>query len=152
VELISVDPGDRNMGYVVVEFDEPTKNAQIKDLGVIVGKDAGLDWILAKSPNLWIVEDYKVDPRLARRGRLDQNQNRTSKQIGAIELRARQTGSSIHLQSRTVKPVGYGFAGMKYTRGASGTHMQDALAHMAYYLVQTMGCSPGFLRKSGKAQ
>ncbi len=84
----------------------------------------------AELPDVVVVEDFIARPKLTD-GRWTELP--TAKLIGAIEYWAHTKGVRFILQQPSCKPVGYAKAGLEYKKGKQGTHMQDAMAHAAFY-------------------
>lgn len=81
------------------------------------------------------------------------SRNETSKLIGAIEALCTYLGIPCHLQSNTVKAIGYKWAGLD---GAPSnhdiSHQYDAVAHGTYWLQQNGIRKPGQDMRLGDVQ
>lgn len=143
MNLLALDPGGTT-GYA--RFLQDEEGWYINEVGE-VSKDDILQWIENTGPDIYVVENYRDRPNDFRgnRGRR-WSEGETHRIIGAIDSRARRIGSPIVLQEPSIKPVGYGWAGMKYVKGKKGMHRQDAIAHGVYYLIKTLGVNIGCLK------
>lgn len=93
-----------------------------------------------------IAEDYTIDP--ATTGYSHQGDKGLAlRLLGALELTAALAEYQWVLQQRDRKPAGYGFAGQKYVKGRKGRHIQDALAHVTYFVVTQKMMVPPAPRK-----
>lgn len=133
MKILGVDPG-KHSGVAMLEI----KNKRAKLTEAYVELNVGSEKFrsLIEQATYVVVEDFKVRPGKARQGAFDWDQMETPKIIGKIELLADELGKKIILQQPSVKPVGYGYAGMKYVPGKSGMHVFDAAAHALFYLVK----------------
>jgi len=82
-----------------------------------------------------IVEGFWLEPYKDPKKNLAWDPMIASQVIGALYYFAHRTETEVITQKNSIKPVGYGFANQKYTPGKKGTHWQDAMAHVYYYLV-----------------
>jgi len=62
--------------------------------------------------------------------------------IGLIQGVAEMEDRKFVLQEPAIKPMGFGWAGLKYVPGKKGTHSQDAVAHAVYYAVKVLHALP----------
>ena len=85
-----------------------------------------------------IVEDYRNH---AWNRQKNWSRNQTSKNIGMIEMACELSKVPIHLQSNTVKAIGYKWGGIEPPTNHSISHQYDAYAHGVYYL-QLNGIRP----------
>lgn len=144
IRILGIDPG-KTTGLAVILINPETKkptldNAWVSsDLTAIEYNDE------LKLADYIIVEDFKVRPKKAQSGSFDWSQMETPKIIGSIQTLAALLGKKVVLQQPTIKPMGYGFAQMKYVKGKPGTHIQDAAAHAVYYAVRHNLCLPSKL-------
>lgn len=110
-----------------------------------------IQWINERSPDAIVMENYRVRPKKLTKG---WDHKWTSpvalKIIGALEMKAAQLDIPILTQEPAIKPVGYGWAGMKYVAGKKGTHVQDAIAHGVYWLVKNEHAKPGSFSLANK--
>lgn len=92
------------------------------------------DWLI-KFANEHEIDVYVVEDFVFRPGFKEGQWKKTddSKIIGCVRTIAKVHGKPCIEQPPAIKPVGYGMAGMKYVKGKSGTHMQDAVAHGVFY-------------------
>jgi hypothetical protein len=98
-------------------------------------QDEQTEWLtdnITSSLTAVICEDYKNHPWMKQKG---WSQNQTSKNIGAIELLCSMRKVPLHLQSNTVKSIGYKYMGMdRAPSNHSISHQFDAAAHGTYWL------------------
>lgn len=142
MKILGVDPG-KSTGLAIIEIT----NKKPRLTEARVSKDTTCfewkDW-LSEVDHI-VVEDFKVRPGKARRGAFDYQQMETPKVISAIETLARLLDKTVILQQPSVKPIGYGFAQLKYVPGKQGVHIQDAAAHAMYFAVKRQLCLPSKL-------
>jgi hypothetical protein len=139
MKVLGLDPGGTT-GWASVE-------AQKKRLAVLrmgTSRDATLADLdeLFKEADVIVVEDFKVRPKMAVQGKFNWNSMDTTRIIGAAQTLARIHKKKFVLQQPAVKPMGYGYAGLKYVPGKKGTHAQDAIAHACFFLVTKHYASP----------
>lgn len=141
--ILAIDPGGTT-GWAFVKLQDrkctllhfgKTKDPMLKELHPFLEK-----------ADVFVVEDFHIRPDKARNGAFDWDRMETPKVIGAAEMLADLKDVPLVLQPPSIKPVGYGFAGMKYRKGARGKHTEDAIAHAAYYAVRRLGALPGMSR------
>ncbi len=97
--------------------------------------DVILDWIEEQPEvDVWIVENYRVRPTTMRQGHANTwSESHESQIIGAVRSHARRTSAEFVTQEPSLKPVGYGMAGLKYVPHKKRAHIQDAVAHGVYW-------------------
>lgn len=82
----------------------------------------------------FVVEGFFLDPK--KKEKLIWDDMPSSEIIGAVKYHCSGWPCmDYRIQKNSIKPVGYGFANLKYVAGRSGTHWQDAMAHVCFYLV-----------------
>lgn len=134
----AIDPG-KHIGYADYEGETPIAMGEVlcspKDMD---GLDA---WLQARrNIDVLIVEGYRNRPVAMTKGHANTwSVNLESQIVGYCKAWCKATGIEFVEQDSSIKPVGYANAGLKYTPGRKGTHMQDALAHGAYFWRNT-GC------------
>ena len=89
-----------------------------------------------------ICENFLVRPNRARTGAFDWNSMEPVRVIGLIQAVAELEDRKFVLQEPAIKPMGFGWAGLKYVPGKKGTHSQDAVAHLTYYAVKVLHALP----------
>lgn len=139
-KLLGLDPGE-STGWASVILSE-TGVLKVVEFGVshdLTTYDL-TDHI--QNCDLMVVENFLVDPTKSRTGAFDLSDMKTIQVIGALQLQARLHGKQVALQSRTVKPVGYGYLRMKYVKGKKGMHSTDAMAHAVFWAVKNAGAKP----------
>lgn len=141
--VLGIDPGN-STGIAVIEIDDD-KKPKLREAWVSLDQTAIEYRNLIEEADYIIVEDFKVRPAKARSGSFDWSNMITPKIIGSIQTLAILAGKQVVLQQPTVKPLGYGFAQMKYVKGKPGTHTADAAAHALFYAVRHNLCSPSKL-------
>jgi len=134
--ILSVDPGEHN-GYALVNYTGK-KEFIVEKFGVME-RPFFYRWLVSNDfpsdIDLFLVEDFKTRPNEAKRGVFDWNQMIAPKVIGALELVSVWREIPLILQQPSIKPVGYGYLGKTYKKGAGNVHHWDAVAHAMYYLV-----------------
>lgn len=131
--VLGIDPGE-STGLALISITEKRPTL----VEALVSKDTSAieyNWLLKKADHI-VVEDFKLRPREATQGDFNWSQMTTPKIIGSIQTLAKLLGKEVVLQQPSIKPMGYGYAMMKYTKGKKGTHYQDAAAHAMYYSVK----------------
>lgn len=95
------------------------------------------NWLRQQMVDVMIVENYRVRPVPMTRGHANTwSECREAQQIGACHYHCTLHAMEFIKQDPSIKPVGYGFAGLKYVAGKRGTHMQDAVAHGTYWWME----------------
>lgn len=130
----ALDPG-RTTGYADFEDGEPIQMGEftvaIKDW------EALMDWLYVRQINkidVLVVENYRNRPVAMTQGHANTwSENLESQIIGFCRCYCMEWGIEMILQDASIKPVGYGYAGLKYVKGKAGQHMNDALAHASYW-------------------
>ena len=126
--IIAVDPGESTGAAEFID-------GLLGRVWILKGQPEIFNWLTGMQPDVFLVEDFRVDPRR----NLAWNQLIAVRIIGAIEYRAYFGKSKVVKQSPSVKPAAYGLSGMKYKKGASNAHIQDAIAHGSFYLHKEYG-------------
>lgn len=139
MKILGLDPG-KTTGYALIIVTN--KIITPGDFGA--EKDGKVEVIgeLIKQADIVVCEDFKLRPDKARRGVFDYSTMIAPQVIGKIELLCDMTKTTLAKQQPAVKPVAFGFAGLKYTPGKKGTHWQDAFAHAVYYAVTKLNALP----------
>ena len=140
--ILGIDPG-RTTGLALISIHE--KRATLVE--ALESKDMSFvenNWLLQKADYI-VVEDFKVRPAKARQGAFDWQDMETPQVIGSIKTLAKLLGKTVILQQPAIKPIGYGFAHLKYVPGKKGLHIQDAAAHAMFYSVKNNLCLPSKL-------
>lgn len=65
------------------------------------------------------------------------SENHESQIIGGVRMAGHAYGFEVVVQEPAIKPAGYAFAGLTYVKGKKKMHMQDAVAHGAYWWMMT---------------
>lgn len=134
----ALDPGMRT-GFADFEDFVPLT------MGEIICTANSLDGLLAwlqvrKNLDYLIVEGYRNRPVGMTRGHANTwSTNLESQIIGLCKGFCLVNEINFIEQDASIKPVGYGMAGLKYVKGKKGQHKQDALAHASYWY-RTKGC------------
>lgn len=97
-------------------------------------------------PATFIVEGFWLEPYKDPKNRLAWDPMLASQMIGMIKFAAKTNRIEIVTQKNSDKPVGYGFANLKYVPGKKATHWQDAMAHVYFYLVKNQIAFPASAR------
>jgi len=137
--ILGLDPGKKT-GYALI-----TVNRRYITPGEFGEENNGEVNIIAeliKQADIVVCEDFKLRPDKARRGVFDYSSMIAPQVIGKIELLCDMTKTDLAKQQASVKPVAYGFSGLKYTKGKKGTHWQDAYSHAVYYAVTRLNAYP----------
>jgi hypothetical protein len=139
-QLLGIDPGE-STGWAVVTLAE---NGVLKVIDFGVSKDLTTYDLTGhiQSCDLMVVENFLIDPAKSKTGAFDHSDMKTIQVIGALQLQARLHDKRVALQSRAVKPVGYGYLRMKYVKGKKGMHSTDAMAHAVFWAVKNAGAKP----------
>lgn len=141
---LGIDPGGTTgLALISVNNKIPTLVEVLESKDV---KGIEFNWLIKKA-DLLIVENFKVRPAKARKGNFDWSDMETPRVIGSIQTLAQLSDKTVVLQEPSIKPMGYGYAHMKYVPGKKGLHIQDAAAHAMYYLVKNALALPAVLLK-----
>lgn len=142
MRLLGVDPGE-SVGWCLIDY---TREFGI--VPVLTGTYKreefykNLNENLIPQTNFIVCEDFAVRPNYARSGAFDWDRLPACKVIGALEYVTANSAIPMLLQSASVKPMGYGFLGKEYRKGAKNVHHLDAQAHVVYYLVTRLKATP----------
>ena len=140
--ILGIDPGGTT-GVALLSIND--KKASIEDAYNCKDiMEKRFRDLLAKADHI-VCEDFKVRPGKARSGAFDYSNMHTPKVIGSIETLAKLLDKVVVLQQPAIKPMGYGFAHMKYVAKKQGTHYQDAACHAMYFAVKNGLCMPSKL-------
>jgi len=140
MKVLGIDPGGTT-GYSLIEIQDhkitPLKWGTTKDKLM-------LDLVpLIVAADHIVYENFLLRPDKARSGAFDWQSNVTEQVIGSLKTLAALHGKeSVSTLEPSQKPMGYGFANMKYVPGKKGTHWQDAHAHAVFYAVKKLGAHP----------
>lgn len=113
---------------------------QIKLLGVGTVKNEEELESLIEEADLVIIEYFRIRPD--KKDDFVFKDLPASEAIGVIKMLCRKHKKTVEMQGSQVKPMGFGWAGMRYVKGKKGTHFQDGLAHAVYYAVKQLKASP----------
>ncbi len=124
--ILALDPG-KTTGW-----------ALFSNKGVLVNSgeipdDFVMNWIEAIEPTIIVIEDFKINPA-KRQGGSDVP---AAQVIGAVKAYCKWQRAKLVLQSNTIKPIAYKWAGLR-----TKSHAHDAVAHGWYY------CQRSGIRKS----
>lgn len=123
---LALDPGETT-GWAA--FDENGNSAGFSD---VQGRVAVYELLEREKPSVIIMEDYLVDPEKIK-GHF-WSPVETIRVIGAVEGWAYFNKAKVILQSRTVKPIAYMWAGITKPKAKAMTHQTDAYVHGVYFL------------------
>ena len=137
--ILGIDPG-KSSGYAMISVEN--KIITPREFGVEKDGKVELLAVLIRQADIVVCEDFKLRPDKARRGVFDYSSMIAPQIIGKVELLCEMVGTILEKQQPSVKPVAYGFAGLKYTAGKKGTHWQDAYCHAVYYAVTRKNAVP----------
>jgi len=140
MKILGIDPGGTT-GYALIQVQDD----EITPLKFDVTKDKlMLDMVpLLIEADVIVYENFLLRPDKARSGAFDWKSNTTEQVIGSLKTLAALHGKkNLVVQEPSQKPMGYGFANMKYVPGKKGTHWQDAYAHAVFYAVTKLKANP----------
>ena len=137
--ILGIDPGGTT-GLASISVE----GRKIKLIGTRSSRDPTcLDFLdLIEEADVIVCENFLNRPGMTRSGSFDWSSNLTSQVIGSLKTLAALQKKEFVLQEPAIKPVGYGFANLKYQAGKKGTHQKDALAHAVYYAVARLHALP----------
>lgn len=138
--ILGLDPG-KTTGWAIIRVGEDRK----VELGLIgETKDMALLEIEPRfdEADVIVYENFLVRPKNAMKGDFNYDPMFAPQVIGAIKTLAALKKKDLQKQEPAIKPVGYGFAGLQYTRGKKGMHVQDAIAHAWFYAVKQLHALP----------
>jgi hypothetical protein len=135
VNLIGIDPG-KTTGWSCISIEDKTISpglfGETKDMTLVEIQP------ILNEVDIVVYEDWLTRPKHLQRGAFDWDPMYTPRVIGSLKTLCELLGKKpMIVQQPSIKPVGYGFANMKYVAGKKGTHWQDALAHVVYYAVKS---------------
>lgn len=140
MKILGIDPGGTT-GYSLIEV----RDKEIVPLAFGECKDKLLLKLVPhlQAADVIVYENFLLRPGMARSGAFDWKSNITEQVIGSLKTLAALHGKEVAKpQEPAQKPVGYGFANLKYVPGKKGTHWQDAHAHAVFYAVKKVGANP----------
>lgn len=126
LNFTAVDPGGTT-GWADFEDDTPVRGGE-------VSREEVTEFIVARSPDLWVVESYIIRPAALTGGyQHTWNKGEALQIIGMIKAMAQLKGIPVIMQQPSIKPMAAKMAGLPYKKGKKGTHMFDAMLHGTYY-------------------
>ena len=129
------DPG-KTTGWAFYIDDKPERMGEFDYPSTIFIR---LPLILQEhQPELVGIENYRLRPKGMKQGYTPVGDEAWAiRVIGIIEMAAQGIAEWIVYQEPDIKPAGYGYANLgKYNPNKKGMHMQDALAHGAFYWME----------------
>ncbi len=130
------DPGNTT-GWALYEDDTP------KLMGTLTYPDQFFQFWNAEffdttAIMLYGYEDYRLMPKGMKTGYTPAGSRVEAIQcIGVIKFMAHRRAAQTVCQDRQAKPAGYGYAGLPpYDPNKKGMHMQDAIAHGAFWWME----------------
>lgn len=144
MRVLGIDPG-KTTGYALIHVKDKTINPPTKpeDFGWDKGGTVdNVERIIEEGVDLVVMEDFKVRPDMAKKGHLNFDSMPAPQVIGVVRYLCSKYGVNLVLQPAAIKPVGYGFANMKYVKGKANMHWQDAYCHAVYYVVKNQLARP----------
>ena len=138
--ILGLDPG-KTTGWGILELKDKKLSVhsfgQTKDMTMMEIKS---QFELA---DIIVYEGWWTRPNKAKTGAFDWNKMEAPRAIGSIlTMCAILEKPPKAEQQSAIKPVGYGFLGMKYKKGRQGVHDLDALAHAGFYAVTRLKAHP----------
>lgn len=126
ITVIGIDPGVNN-GYAIFV------DGIINSFGTLQYGAELFDWLEEQSPNIFVVEEYIIQPK-----RYDHQMDKgiPMRAIGAIQYQANRCGAVFALSPAAIKPGAYAHMGAKYIKGKRGMHYMDAIAHAHEYMLK----------------
>lgn len=139
MKILGLDPG-ATTGYALIAINEKIPN--ISNAGEC--RDTTLSEIepLFEQADIIVYETFLVDPKKAQKGAFNRSDMVAPRVIGVIQYLAKRYSKVLVAQSPALKPMGYGFANLKYVPKKPGMHTQDAVAHAIYHGVKADLCVP----------
>lgn len=143
-KILGIDPGVTT-GYALIELHENPRSiipttifGNTKDMTLVDIKD------IIESADYIVYEGWRTFKKHAQTGRLNFQTVPAEQVIGSLKTLLRLQKKTVEVQENLsgLKPVGYGYANMKYTPGKKGMHWQDALAHAVYFAVNKLKWPP----------
>lgn len=147
--ILGIDPG-KTTGAVLIQPNEDGKRYEVLIADNIRQVDFHKwvnSWNQVDSPwQIGVVacENFILRPK-SKQGKYDRIpweqmwlKLETSELIGSVKFRCHQLKLPLAMQEPSIKPTGYGHAGLEYKKGQHTlhTHLTDATAH-AVYLMRT---------------
>jgi hypothetical protein len=139
VRLLGFDPGTTT-GVALATLND--KKLTLDAVDSIRSITARKVQEFVRETDIVICENFLVRPNRARTGAFDWNSMEPVRVIGLIQAVAELEDRKFVLQEPAIKPMGFGWAGLKYVPGKKGTHSQDAVAHLTYYAVKVLHALP----------
>jgi hypothetical protein len=138
-KILATDPG-LSTGYAWIKVLDD-RSIEILDIGVVKDID-GLEELKSKieESDLLVIESFHVRPQDAHK--LIFQELSAPEAIGVLKSMAKKAGIEFQMQSPSLKPVGYSWAGLTYTKGKKGMHSQDAIAHAIHCAVKRYNAYP----------
>lgn len=137
MKYLGIDPGGTTGLALITVNDKRAVLSIIRKSKSETLKDAR---DLFDEADVIICEDWKTRPKEAQEGAFNYSSMSTPRVIGAVQVLAE--GKRFVLQQASIKPVGYGYANMKYVKGKQGMHVEDAIAHVMFFLVSSQLARP----------
>lgn len=152
--ILAIDPG-YHLGWIKVLYNPDNQTCVPQGGGTVIGDDDIKSFVSESKADIYVVEDYLIRPNDKREKDNPRtyahtwDKGTTLRFIGYIEATANAQGAEFILQQPSVKPAGYGFAGKTYKRNRRDAlvHQDDAIAHLAFYLVRKRKAPPDILTR-----
>lgn len=136
INYLAIDPG-ADTGWARFKDDTP------QTMGIVefsLGTDEDLLWgFLSKNMDIdvLVIENWRNRPVGMTKGHAGTwSENTESQIIGACRFACWEYKIEFVTQDSSIKPVGYGYAGMKYVKNKKGMHKEDAIAHGYYWWME----------------
>lgn len=149
MKLLGIDPG-KTTGWAILNLDEESRKLTPGVFGESTDESALEIQRLIQECDLVVIESFLLRPTYARKGKFDYDDMVAPRVIGAVQTLCKMNDTEYKMQPASVKPVGYGFAGLTYKKGKSGkgVHQLDALVHAVYYAVKHLNALPVGTKRS----
>ncbi len=131
------DPGGTT-GYAVSD-----ERGKLVDYGQLRKGELMVFLDQLKDPTFILAEEFLIDPK----HNFSYNPMETIRILGMLEYSAHVLQVPFILQSRTIKSIGYKWAGLPVPKDHSLSHQTDAWAHLVYYNHKKLGLNIPALKR-----
>lgn len=138
MKILGTDPGGTTgWGAIELSSDQRPK-INLVDFGQVKNEEELEQWI--EWADICVIEFFRIRPDKV--NDFVFKDLHASEAIGVIKMLCRKYNTRIEMQGSDRKPMGFAWAGMKYTKGKKGTHQQDGIAHAVYYACKNLHAIP----------
>lgn len=138
MKILGLDPGGTT-GWGMIEISsDPRPKINLINIGQVKNEEDLEPQII--EADLAVIEYFRIRPD--KKDDFVYKDLHASEAIGILKMLCRKHSTRVEMQGSQIKPMGYGYSGMKYVKGKKGLHQQDGLCHAVYYAVKHLHAIP----------